>query len=193
MVQNKLNDLLTPKALKQNSGYISAGISEDDINELADAYENKDYATMHKILSENTDENHIKMITQMDNYKPFTEELSAVVISQNRSKLKEDRVTRQKAGAYKPTIQNVLTPRKSASKEKIKQKQGEGKKEYERSKPVNFKESETKFLERAIDKGLKGDALVKRYNQIYPTRSASSILTKKSRIIKSRKNARKDN
>lgn len=154
MPQNRLNELINPKSLRRSAGYVSSDISEKDVNELAKAVESDNKSAIKRIITNNTSEDFLGNLFEVDGYSEFILEVGKQVVSNNRGKLSASRQAKMSEGAYDGVMQEA--PLEYAPIEKVKVHRRKGSEEtYEKSKNLKFTKAETTFFQRNKNRPLK--------------------------------------
>jgi len=179
-IKSRQVEVLDDKNVRRFASYVK--IKDDDLEKLRKAKTDGDIDTMFSILQANSlfDVNSNLMGT----YTSLINELAGKVLDANASRLDDAGKRQARMGEFKP---KVAPPprRKPVTTVKITQRQKPSGTPYKRSKPVAYKKSETTFIKNNFD--LSNKQLVTTYNQYFPTRSASSIITKKYRVKRRKK------
>ena len=170
-------EVLSDRNVTRYASYVR--IDEKSLNDLAKAKNDGNINRMFEVLKANS----IFGVNSnlMDVYDSLAEEITNKVLDANASRLSKEGLRQAKIGAFKPSIPPPKV--RVATKKTIEQPTKKGSKvRYKRSYPTKFNKREITYLRN--NQSMNNKDLVITFNNYFPNRSTSSILTKKYRIKK---------
>lgn len=168
-------EVIEDRNITRYASYFNGDVNT--IKELEKAYNNDDVDTMRNLITSNTIYDFIDSLMRI--YDGVIKEVTKKILDSNSMFLSGTGQQSFNKGFFKPSVKPVK--RKPATTKKIVQKQKSGRK-YARSKPTQYSRAELTFMKNNYDKSNK--ELVRLHNEYFPTRSSSSILSKKYRLLK---------
>jgi hypothetical protein len=174
MVGRRSIEVVRDNNIKRFASYIS--INEEGTKKLNKAFKQGDNDLVRDILSQYSTENFLENLMHI--YDPTVDEIARKVLGANENFIESHaRVSREK---LEPKIKPIKREPKNNKKVFLIQKQKGKGTIYKRSKPIKWNATEERYLQN--NSQLSNADLIKGFNIYFRDRSASSIITKKSRL-----------
>ena len=177
MPGSRAGEVMQDKNINRYASYIN--MDQADFDKLRLAFKKDDVDEMRNILNRSLREPSIEKLMYI--YDGIIKEMTKKVIIQNTSMIPKGERKMIKSASLKPYLPQIKPDNKKATSKIIRQKQSSGT-SYNRYSPVRYKKMQVTFFKNHDN--LSNKQLHVKYNQVFPSRSYSSIVSKKYRLRK---------
>ena len=174
---DRKGDIMQEKNINRFASYIN--ISSDEFPKLRKAFTDADVDSMRRILSNNMPYASIDKLLHMEVYDGIIKEITKKVILQNKTLVPRGEKKILKSASLRPSSPDVKAQKQRVTSRRISQVQSSGT-TYNRYSPVRYKGMQETFFRNHSN--LSNKDLHVKYNEVFPSRSYSSIVSKKYRL-----------